>query len=91
MNFRIIMSCSLGLCLAWSQCSPANSLVFDAFPGRAGVLTTPVLMMKTDNRVGAGEFAASRVEPIEMLRRSHAASGLIKCGETLWSGSTHLI
>lgn len=89
MNFHR-MSCSLGLCLAWSLCYPAKSFVSHAFTGRVGVLTTPVLTMKTDNRVGAGEFAASRMEPIEMLRRSHAASGLIYCGETHGAGQLTL-
>jgi hypothetical protein len=57
---------------------------------RAGIAATPVLMMKTDNRVGASEFAASRMQPIETLRRSHAASGLIKCGETHGAGQLTL-
>ena len=90
MNFRIIMSCFLGLCVAGSLCNPANAFVFHPLTSPAGVLATPVMMMKTDNRVGAGEFAAARMEPVETLRRSHAASGLIKCGGAYGAGQLTL-
>lgn len=76
------------LVLLASTASPANAgfLPNLAMNGVAGVAATQVLVLGKDNRSGEQEFATSHKIEIEPLRRAHAASGIVECGDSHGAG-----
>ena len=56
----------------------------------AGVVAIPVLVMGSDKRLAAEEYAAKTKTEVEQLKRVHAASGLVECGDAHGAGQLTL-
>jgi hypothetical protein len=71
-----------------STATQANAGFFPdlAMKGVAGVAATQVLVLGKDNRSGEQEFATSHKIEVEQLRRAHAASGIVECGDSHGAG-----
>lgn len=56
----------------------------------ASLSAMPVMVLGDDERMGSEDFAAAHKLPVEELRRSHAASGLVECGVAHGAGQLTL-
>ncbi|MBI1869210.1 MAG: trypsin-like peptidase domain-containing protein [Methylocystis sp.] len=56
----------------------------------AGLAATPVMVLGADERMGVEQFAAAHKLAIDELRRAHAASGLVECGDAHGAGQLTL-
>jgi hypothetical protein len=78
--------------LAWGASSANAGLLFSNLGVKsvAGMAPTPVLVLGSDARRGAKEFAETHKIEIEQLKRAHAASGLVECGASHGAGQLTL-
>jgi hypothetical protein len=84
---------AVGLCLATAAfSSPARAAFLrDAkAPEAAALAPTKVLVLGSEHRASAEQFAASHKLDARTLRETHAASGLIQCGRAHGAGQLTL-
>lgn len=79
-------------CVTAALTAPAYAHIFrDAgIKHNAALAATPVVVLGSDDRLGPEEFAAAHKIEVDELRRSHAASGLVECGDAHGAGQLTL-
>jgi hypothetical protein len=90
MGLRNIWRLGALLALAWATPAGASFLSDLGVKDIAGIRPTRVLVLGRDNRRADKEFATSHKLKLEQLRRAHAASGIVACGDSHGAGQLTL-
>lgn len=77
---------AVGLLVAALYSSDLLAFSSISVPASAGLAATPVVAFGTNGRKTAEIFAAEHGQDVQVVRREHAASGLITCGDAHGAG-----